>query len=218
MFLACSHLFAVIFSMVKVGSLHILQYSTWKRTATVRVLCLPLCISGKKWSKELHELFTHRKYIKRMIVRVMLLWWWWWGCRNIIFYTLTTEVCENFVFYSFWAVAKRVVAENGITNIEARTLGVWTNTDNKQNKCLSNTNDHIRYLMTNLASSLSCNISNWIFSRLLEGRTLRLCDNFFASYVLQRMDFETIPLYNKIILGPATPTEVRNVTNKHILQ
>ena len=32
------------------------------------------------------------------------------------------------------------------------------------------------------------------------------------------MNFETIQLYNKIILGPATPTEVRNVTNKHVLQ
>ena len=32
------------------------------------------------------------------------------------------------------------------------------------------------------------------------------------------MDFEAIPLYNKIILGPATPKEVRNVTNKHVLQ
>ena len=29
------------------------------------------------------------------------------------------------------------------------------------------------------------------------------------------MDFEAIPLYNKIILGPATPKEVRKVTNKH---
>ena len=32
------------------------------------------------------------------------------------------------------------------------------------------------------------------------------------------MDFEAIPLYNKIILGPATPTKVRKVTNKHVLQ
>ena len=32
------------------------------------------------------------------------------------------------------------------------------------------------------------------------------------------MDFETIPLYNKIILGPATTGEVRNVTKKHVLQ
>ena len=32
------------------------------------------------------------------------------------------------------------------------------------------------------------------------------------------MDFEAIPLYNKIILGLATPKEVRNVTNKHVLQ
>ena len=32
------------------------------------------------------------------------------------------------------------------------------------------------------------------------------------------MDFETIPLYNKIMLGPATPKEVRDVTNKHVLQ
>ena len=32
------------------------------------------------------------------------------------------------------------------------------------------------------------------------------------------MDFEAIPLYNKIILGPATPKEVRNVTNKQVLQ
>ena len=32
------------------------------------------------------------------------------------------------------------------------------------------------------------------------------------------MDFEAIPLYNKIILGPVTAKEVRNVTNKHVLQ
>ena len=32
------------------------------------------------------------------------------------------------------------------------------------------------------------------------------------------MDFDAIPVYNKIILGPATPEEVRNVTNKHVLQ
>ena len=32
------------------------------------------------------------------------------------------------------------------------------------------------------------------------------------------MDFEAIPLYNKIILGPATPKEVRNVTNKYVWQ
>ena len=32
------------------------------------------------------------------------------------------------------------------------------------------------------------------------------------------MDFEAISLYNKIILGPATPKEVRNVTNKQVLQ
>ena len=32
------------------------------------------------------------------------------------------------------------------------------------------------------------------------------------------MDFETITLYNKIRLGPATPQEIRNVTNKHVLQ
>ena len=32
------------------------------------------------------------------------------------------------------------------------------------------------------------------------------------------MDFEAIPLYNKIILGPATSEEVQNVTNKHVLQ
>ena len=32
------------------------------------------------------------------------------------------------------------------------------------------------------------------------------------------MDFEAIPLYNKIILGSTTPEEVRNVTNKHVLQ
>ena len=32
------------------------------------------------------------------------------------------------------------------------------------------------------------------------------------------MNFETIPLYNKIILGPVTPKEVLNVTNKHVLQ
>jgi len=32
------------------------------------------------------------------------------------------------------------------------------------------------------------------------------------------MDFEAIPLYNKIILGPATPKEVRKVTNKYVLQ
>ena len=32
------------------------------------------------------------------------------------------------------------------------------------------------------------------------------------------MDFETKPLYNKMIVGPATPKEVRNVTNKHVLQ
>ena len=35
---------------------------------------------------------------------------------------------------------------------------------------------------------------------------------------LQRVNFEAIPLYNKIILRPATPEEVRNVTNKHVLQ
>ena len=32
------------------------------------------------------------------------------------------------------------------------------------------------------------------------------------------MDFEAIPLYNKIILRSATPEEARNVTNKHVLQ
>ena len=32
------------------------------------------------------------------------------------------------------------------------------------------------------------------------------------------MDFEAIPLYNKIILGPATPKKVHNVRNKHVLQ
>ena len=32
------------------------------------------------------------------------------------------------------------------------------------------------------------------------------------------MDFEAIPLYDKIILGPAKPKEVRDVTNKHVLQ
>ena len=32
------------------------------------------------------------------------------------------------------------------------------------------------------------------------------------------MNFEAIPLYNKIILGMETPKEVRNVTNKHVLQ
>ena len=32
------------------------------------------------------------------------------------------------------------------------------------------------------------------------------------------MDFEDIPLYDKIILGPATPEEIRDVTNKHVLQ
>ena len=32
------------------------------------------------------------------------------------------------------------------------------------------------------------------------------------------MDFEAIPRYNKIILGPATPKEGRNVMNKHVLQ
>ena len=32
------------------------------------------------------------------------------------------------------------------------------------------------------------------------------------------MDFEAIPLYNKIRLGPATLKEVRKVTNEHVLQ
>ena len=32
------------------------------------------------------------------------------------------------------------------------------------------------------------------------------------------MDFGAVVLYNKIILGPATPEEIRNVTNKHVLQ
>ena len=32
------------------------------------------------------------------------------------------------------------------------------------------------------------------------------------------MNFEAIPLYSKIILGPAKSEEVRNVTNKHVLQ
>ena len=32
------------------------------------------------------------------------------------------------------------------------------------------------------------------------------------------MDFEAIRLYNKIILGPATPKEIQNVMNKHVLQ
>ena len=32
------------------------------------------------------------------------------------------------------------------------------------------------------------------------------------------MDFETIPLYNKIILAPATSKEISIVTNKHVLQ
>ena len=32
------------------------------------------------------------------------------------------------------------------------------------------------------------------------------------------MDFEAIPLYSKNILRPATSEEVRNVTNKHVLQ
>ena len=32
------------------------------------------------------------------------------------------------------------------------------------------------------------------------------------------MDFEAIPSYNKIILRSATSEEVRNVTNKHVLQ
>ena len=32
------------------------------------------------------------------------------------------------------------------------------------------------------------------------------------------MNFEATPLYNKIILGPATPKEIRKVTNKHVLQ
>ena len=32
------------------------------------------------------------------------------------------------------------------------------------------------------------------------------------------MDFEAIPLYNKIILQSTTPKYVRNVTNKHMLQ
>ena len=32
------------------------------------------------------------------------------------------------------------------------------------------------------------------------------------------MIFEAILLYYKIILGPKTPKEVRNVTNKHVLQ
>ena len=36
--------------------------------------------------------------------------------------------------------------------------------------------------------------------------------------VLSRMDFEAIPPYNKIILGPAISEEVRNVTNKHVLR
>ena len=35
---------------------------------------------------------------------------------------------------------------------------------------------------------------------------------------LQWMDFEEIPLYNKIISGPSTTKEVRKVTNKHVLQ
>ena len=33
-----------------------------------------------------------------------------------------------------------------------------------------------------------------------------------------RMDFEAILLYNKIILGSATPKGVRNITNKYVLQ
>ena len=32
------------------------------------------------------------------------------------------------------------------------------------------------------------------------------------------MDSEAIPLYNKITSGAATPEEVRNVTDKHVLQ
>ena len=32
------------------------------------------------------------------------------------------------------------------------------------------------------------------------------------------MNFEAILLYNKIILRSATPKNVRNVTNKHVLQ
>ena len=32
------------------------------------------------------------------------------------------------------------------------------------------------------------------------------------------MDFEAIPLYNEIILGPTTPKAVRNVTNKHVAE
>ena len=32
------------------------------------------------------------------------------------------------------------------------------------------------------------------------------------------MDFEAIPLYDKIVSGPVTSEEVRNVTNKHVSQ
>ena len=35
---------------------------------------------------------------------------------------------------------------------------------------------------------------------------------------LQRIDFVTIPLYNKKILRRATSEEFRNVKNKHVLQ
>ena len=37
-------------------------------------------------------------------------------------------------------------------------------------------------------------------------------------FVVVAVDFEAIPLYNKIILEPATLKEVRKVTNKHVLQ
>ena len=40
----------------------------------------------------------------------------------------------------------------------------------------------------------------------------------FNNNQLVAVYFEATPLYNKIILGPATSKEVPKVTNKHMLQ
>ena len=60
--------------------------------------------------------------------------------------------------------------------------------------------------------------------RVYETATFSCCELKLATFeetmhkikciVMQRMDFETTPLYNKIILEPATPKEVRNVTKR----
>ena len=46
---------------------------------------------------------------------------------------------------------------------------------------------------------------------------VRVAPNCREKLVVYRMDFEAIPLYNKIILGSATPEQVRNLMNKHVL-